>query len=257
MGNYLAWGVAVAAAGALALGCGGKNKKDSQDPAEVQGDTSTQVPKVDPTLCEADGKDVENYDLNEDGKPDVWKLYKVDQAGGGSTRILTCKQADLNFDGKKDYVVALNERGGVLFEKFDLDFQKGFDAFYKYEQIEGEDEKSVLYEVQRDSNFDGKYDIIEKWNIQTGMMDEVQRDSNGDLKPDVWEQYKDGQLVAILYDDEPYDGKIDRREELPEPEDETAEPTKKFTDDDEGDGDTGGDGDGDTGGDEAGGDDLN
>jgi hypothetical protein len=30
----------------------------------------------------------------------------------------------------------------------------------------------------------------------------------------MWEQYKDGVLLAILYDDD-FDGKVDRREEIP------------------------------------------
>ena len=42
----------------------------------------------------------------------------------------------------------------------------------------------------------------------------MRRDSNGDGKPDVWEQYKDGILVAILYDDD-FDGTVDRRDEIP------------------------------------------
>ena len=41
-----------------------------------------------------------------------------------------------------------------------------------------------------------------------------QRDENADGEPDYWEQYKDGALVAILYDDD-YDKKVDRREEVP------------------------------------------
>jgi hypothetical protein len=38
------------------------------------------------------------------------------------------------------------------------------------------------------------------------------RDANGEA--DVWEQYKEGQLIAILYDDDG-DSKVDRREEVP------------------------------------------
>ena len=38
---------------------------------------------------------------------------------------------------------------------------------------------------------------------------ERMRSCNG--QPDVWEQYKDGALIAILYDDD-FDGKVDRRE---------------------------------------------
>ncbi|MGE3767121.1 MAG: hypothetical protein AB7L94_33010, partial [Kofleriaceae bacterium] len=39
-------------------------------------------------------------------------------------------------------------------------------------------------------------------------------DRNNDGQPDLWEQYKDTVLLAILYDDD-FDGKVDRREEIP------------------------------------------
>jgi len=196
------------AATLLALpACGGGNK-NSKEPTDMTDSSGGKGPGVDTTLCDTKDKEVEDFDLNEDGKADLWKLYKTVKG----SRILTCKQADLNHDGNKDYVVALNDNGNVEFEKFDLDFQKGFDAFYKYEEQPG-GRQSLVFEVQRDSDFDGKYDIIEKYDT-SGKLTEIQRDSNGDSKPDVWEQYEGGDLVAILYDDKPYDGKVDRREEV-------------------------------------------
>ncbi|HTM21638.1 MAG TPA: hypothetical protein VL172_14050 [Kofleriaceae bacterium] len=188
----------------LAIGCGG-GKKGPSEPKPMDGGGDA---KVDSSLCDTDNKEVESYDLNGDKHADMWKLYKVVKG----SRILTCRQGDLNFDGNKDMVMALNDNGNVEFEKIDLDFQKGFDAFYKYEEQPG-GRQSLLYEVQRDSNFDGKYDILEKYD-SAGKITELQRDSNGDAKPDVWEQYDDGELIAILYDEEPYDGKVDRREEI-------------------------------------------
>jgi hypothetical protein len=190
----------------LAFGCG-KKGNGPEEPKGMEG-TGGKGPQVDGTLCDTDGKEVETYDLNGDGKADMWKLFKMAKG----SKILTCKQGDLNFDGNKDMVLALNDNGNVEFEKIDLDFQKGFDAFYKYEEQPG-GRQSLLFEVQRDSNFDGKYDILEKYD-SGGKITELQRDSNGDAKPDVWEQYDDGTLIAILYDEKPYDGKVDRREEI-------------------------------------------
>lgn len=214
---------------ALLLGCPSKDKKKVSGPTD--GDTSTMVPQIDPTLCETEGKELVTFDLNRDDKPDVWKLYKLGKEGGVSTRFLTCKQVDLDHDGKKDYVVAFTQKGTMVFEKFDLTFDGYFDAFRKYEEQPGEKE-SLLYEVQRDSDFDGQYDLTEKYCIKPtdvnpcriGDLIGVQRDSNGDRKPDVWEQYDKGELVAILYDDAPYDGKVDRREEIvkPAPQQDTA-----------------------------------
>ena len=42
----------------------------------------------------------------------------------------------------------------------------------------------------------------------------MRRDRNSDGQPDMWEQYKDTVLLAILYDDD-FDGKVDRRDEIP------------------------------------------
>jgi hypothetical protein len=68
-------------------------------------------------------------------------------------------------------------------------------------------------EVERDSDFDGKYDIKEVYD-RFEALTAIRRDRNGDGNPDYWEQYKDGALVAILYDDD-YDNKVDRKDEVP------------------------------------------
>jgi len=224
MGNCLDRRVLLAVmVAALAVAPGGcsKNKNKAENPKEMVGDDSTTGPKIDPTLCDTENKEVERYDLNKDGKTDVWKLFKLAEVAGTTTRIPTCKQVDLDHDGKKDYVVAFNDKGGLVFEKIDLTFDGSFDAFHKYEEQPG-DKPSVLYEIQRSSKFDGKYDVIERYCANptdvepctVGDLISVQRDTNGDGKPDIWEQYDKGELVAILYDDPPYDGKVDRREEI-------------------------------------------
>ena len=68
-------------------------------------------------------------------------------------------------------------------------------------------------EVERDTDFDGKFDVKEIYDTP-GVLQSVRRDRNGDSQPDQWEQYKDTVLIAILYDDD-FDGKVDRREEIP------------------------------------------
>jgi hypothetical protein len=71
----------------------------------------------------------------------------------------------------------------------------------------------VIAEVERDTDFDGKFDVKEIYD-SAGQLVSVRRDRNGDGKPDMWEQYKDGVLIAILYDDD-FDGTVDRRDEIP------------------------------------------
>jgi hypothetical protein len=71
----------------------------------------------------------------------------------------------------------------------------------------------VVAEVERDTDFDGKFDVKEVYD-SGGQLTSVRRDRNGDGQPDLWEQYKDNVLIAILYDDD-FDGKVDRRDEIP------------------------------------------
>jgi hypothetical protein len=167
-----------------------------------------EVPKVDPTLCETTGKNVVTYDLNKDNKPDVWRLYKTEDEGGTKIEFMTCKQVDFDHDGRKDWVVGYNRKGNPLFEKADFDFDGRWDMSAVFDPKTG-----VLAEVERDTDFDGKFDVKEIYD-SAGQLQSVERDRNNDGKPDQWEQYKDGVLIAILYDDD-YDGKVARREEIP------------------------------------------
>ena len=166
------------------------------------------VPKVDPTLCDTNGKNVVTYDLNHDGKPDVWRLYKTEDDGGTKVEWLTCKQVDFDHDGRKDWVVAYNRKGNPLYEKADFDYDGKWDMSTVYDPKTG-----LKAEVERDTDFDGKFDVKEVYD-SAGQLTSVRRDRNGDGQPDLWEQYKDGVLIAILYDDD-FDGKVDRREEIP------------------------------------------
>jgi len=171
-------------------------------------DIDASIPKVDPKLCDTNGKNVVTYDLNHDNKPDVWRLYKTEDEGGTKVEWLTCKQVDFDHDGRKDWVVAYNRKGVPLYEKADFDYDGKWDMSTVYDTKTG-----LKAEVERDTDFDGKFDVKEVYD-SAGQLTSVRRDRNGDGQPDLWEQYKDGVLIAILYDDD-FDGKVDRREEIP------------------------------------------
>ena len=190
---------------AFAAACHGSNQDTT--PKNDQS-METAIPKVDPSLCDTNGKSVQTFDLNHDGKPDVWRLYKSEDEGGTKVEFMTCKQVDFDHDGRKDWVVAYNRKGNKLSEKADFDYDGKWDASYTYDAKTG-----IVAEVERDTDFDGKFDIRETYD-SAGALSSVQRDRNGDGKPDMWEQYKDGVLIALLYDDD-YDGKVDRRDEIP------------------------------------------
>jgi hypothetical protein len=121
---------------------------------------------------------------------------------------MTCKQVDFDHDGRKDWVVAYNRKGNPIFEKADFDYDGKFDMSAVFDT-----KTSRVAEVERDTNFDGTFDVREIYD-SAGILSSVRRDRNGDGAPDQWEQYKDTILIAILYDDD-YDGRVDRREEIP------------------------------------------
>ncbi|HEU0029502.1 MAG TPA: hypothetical protein VFQ53_02630 [Kofleriaceae bacterium] len=187
----------------VAFAC--KGKKGDTTP---KNDADASIPKVDPTLCDTNGKNVVTYDLNHDNRPDVWRLYKTEDEGGTKVEFLTCKQVDFDHDGRKDWVVAYNRKGTPLFQKADFDYDGKWDMYAVYDSKSG-----VVAETERDTDFDGKFDVKEVYD-SAGTLTSVRRDRNGDGQPDLWEQYKDTVLLAILYDDD-FDGKVDRREEIP------------------------------------------
>jgi hypothetical protein len=187
----------------LLAACHGGNKDTT--PKNEAGDA---IPKVDPTLCDTAGKNVVTYDLNHDNKPDVWRMYKTEDEGGTKIEFMTCKQVDFDHDGRKDWVVGYNRKGTPLFEKADFDYDGKWDMSAVFDPKTG-----IVAEVERDTDFDGKFDVKEIYD-SGGALTSVRRDRNGDGQPDQWEQYRDGVLIAILYDDD-FDGKVDRREEIP------------------------------------------
>ncbi len=191
--------IIVAAISTLALGCG--KKKSSKSATKPSGMAEA---KVDGSLCDTEKQRVQTFDMNRDNRADVWKLYRTEEENGAAIQLLSCKQIDFNYDGKKDLVTGYGRLGNKEFEKVDLDWDGRFDAYYIF------NEKGRKIEVHRDSDFDGNYDSKEIWN-EKGLKS-IRRDRNADKEPDVWEQYVGGKLVAILYDED-FDGRVDRRED--------------------------------------------
>jgi hypothetical protein len=193
---------ALAAAGA----CGDKNKKGADDPDGFTNSNQANMPKVDPALCDTSGKNVQTFDLNQDGRADVWKIYAQEEEDGTKLDVLTCKQVDYDKDGTKDYVVVYNRQGEMVVEEIDLGLDGTFDAREHYDKKTG-----TIYMVERDIDHNKNTDTWEKYD-SGGQLESIERDRNGDGKPDLWEQYKAGTLLAILYDDD-YDRKVDRKEQ--------------------------------------------
>src|SRR6186997_2641283 len=113
--------------GLLAAGCGGSGKGGGTTEG-ITGSNQKNIPKVDSELCDTSGKQVQTFDLNQDDKPDVWKLYAQMEEDGAKLDVLTCKQVDYDHDGTKDYVATYNKQGELVAEQFDFTFDGKFDA---------------------------------------------------------------------------------------------------------------------------------
>jgi hypothetical protein len=169
----------VVAIAALVPACKGK-KNDTTPKNSAQ---ALEIGQVDPTLCETAGKNVVTSDLNKDNKPDVWRLYKTEDEGGTKIEFMTCKQVDMNQDGKKDWVVGYNRKGNPIFEKTDYNYDGQFDASAVYDQKTGH-----YAEIDRDDDHDGRFEKKELYDT-AGVLSAVRRDRNGDNQPDEWLQY--------------------------------------------------------------------
>jgi hypothetical protein len=189
----------VAVASLLLVGCPEAQK------AQPEGPKGMQTSKEDRSRCNTTGKRVVTLDLNQDKQPDVWKIYGVKNEGGAKVDILTCKEQDLNYDGRKDVWIYYDDQGNRELEEMDLDFDGKVDLV-----TVRRGGKVVRQEL--DTNYDGKADIWKYYEEE--VLVRVERDSNYDGKVDYWEYYEGGQLDRVGYDKDG-DGKPEEFDRAP------------------------------------------
>jgi hypothetical protein len=186
-------------AAALFLGCGG-NKAIQSDAQKDKGAPDVHLEK------RGDEKVVQ-YDMNRDGKPDVWEYsVSVKDAEGKSVDRLVRKEMDLNFDGKVDAVYWYDDKGDKVREQLDLDFDGKVDETIFFE-------KGQVVRKERDLNGDGKVDT---WLFyERGQLVRKERDTKGTGRVDYWEFWENGQIDRIG-EDLDGDGNVDRWTRSPE-----------------------------------------
>ena len=150
---------------------------------------------------------VMRFDLNGNGKPNLWKHFREEITDTEKTvrKVLVRREMDIDNDGKVDVKQYFDKDDAMTRAEFDLDYDGRFDAteFYK-------DGKPVKRSLDR--NGDGKPEITKYYQLGKVVMKE--RDENGDGKLDVWEYYEDDKLVRVgrdkdgdgkpeLFDDRP------------------------------------------------------
>jgi hypothetical protein len=198
----------VAAAASTGVGCGSTPKH-----AEMVSNASNAPasPLVDRDKCNDKNKHVVTADTNQDKKPDVWKFFKSIDVGGQKTEVASCKQVDLNHDGKIDMVTYYDDNGAqIVLEEIDGDWDGKFDFTVYYAQG-----KRVRDEF--DMNFDSRVDVWKYY--EEGKLVRIEKDRNADGRVDEWEYYEGGKLDRIGYDTTG-SGRVDKWDRAPEVEEE-------------------------------------
>jgi len=199
----------VSAACSLAgLGCGSTPKHAEM----INGASNAPAsPLVDRDKCNDKDKHVVTADINQDKKPDVWKFFKTVDIGGQKTEVMTCKETDLNLDGKIDMVNYYDDTGSqIVLEEIDGDLDGKFDMTVYYDKG-----KRVRDEI--DTNFDQRADVWKYY--EDGKLVRIEFDKNTDGKIDEWDYYEGGKLDRIGYDTSG-SGRVDRWDRAPEQEEE-------------------------------------
>jgi hypothetical protein len=188
-------------------GCGSTPKHAEM----VSASNAPASPLVDRDKCNDKDKHVVTADTDQDKKPDVWKFFKTVDIGGQKTEVLSCKQVDLNHDGKIDMVTYYDDNGSqTVLEEIDGDWDGKFDFTAYYNQG-----KRVRDEF--DMNFDSRVDVWKYY--EDGKLVRIEKDRNNDGRVDEWEYYEGGKLDRIGYDTSG-SGRVDKWDRAPETEDE-------------------------------------
>jgi len=155
------------------------------------------APQVDRSKCSDKGKEIVTADTNQDKKPDVWKFFQTVNVNGQKVQVLTCKQVDLNHDGKLDLVYYYDDKGAqTTLEEFDMDLDGKFDMTVYYANG-----KKVREEL--DTNFDQKADIFKYYEEEK--LVRIERDTNNDGRIDEWQYFEAGnarrlaEAIEVLY----------------------------------------------------------
>lgn len=151
------------------------------------------------------GESLHEFDLNHDGRADVWSFSVK---GPDGKEVTVRKEKDLNNDGKIDSWEEYETSGLLSKLTFDMDFDGKADVTLHFEKDQlvrkeyafGFDgvphtfnyyEKNKLVRKERDTTGSGKIDVWEYW--ENGEVDRVGSDTDGDGQVDRWETRRTAQ----------------------------------------------------------------
>lgn len=172
-------GAGFAAAAAL-WGCGGGDSAVSK--AKLPDGVRSQ--SIEHESCNESGHRVEAVDVNNDGRPDIKRVYD------GQHEV--CRISDLNHDGKPDMFEYYDKTGALRRRESDYDDNGVVNEIQFYENG-----KKVRAEL--DTTNQGRIDTWDVFDAGTGKLTKRERDTTGDGRVDQWWTYE-GDKVTIAMD---------------------------------------------------------
>ncbi len=161
-------------------------------------------PKDDHALCKfKQNPELEVSEAKGPGapRPNIRRVYRNVGDREARRKVLVCRELDTNLDGIKDVVRTFNDKGEVVHEEADTNFDGRIDNWADFSE-------GRLTKAEADTNFDGNVDV---WKFYIdGQLSRVRRATHcGPGKEDVWEIYVKGRLDRIGSDID-CDGHVDR-----------------------------------------------
>jgi len=163
------------------VGCGGGGASGGGDKSKSPDGVRSTV--IEHEACSESGK-VEAIDVNNDGKPDIKKVFD------GATE--KCRITDLNRDGHPDLFEYFDKSGQLRRREFDFDDNGVVNQIDTYEGG-----KLVRREI--DTTNQGRIDTWDTFDPATGKLVKRERDTTGDGRIDQWWTYE-GDHVTIAMD---------------------------------------------------------
>lgn len=134
--------------------------------------------------CEESGNKVDVLDANNDGKPDIRRVYKNGKE--------VCRITDLNHDGKPDMFEYYDVSGQLRRRESDYDDNGVVNSIEIYEN-------GKLVRRELDTTNQGRIDTWDYFDPGTGVRVKRERDANGDGRIDQWWTYE-ADKVSIAMD---------------------------------------------------------
>jgi hypothetical protein len=183
------------AALSIASGCGGGEKASGVAQSTLPEGLKSEA--LDHEACNESGHRVETLDTNNDGKPDIKRLYDT------RSNQEVCRITDLDHDGKPD-LWEYYDPSGVLRRR-----EAGYNGTGVVDVIEIY-ENGKLAKRELDTTGQHRVDTWDFFDPATGKIARRERDSTNDGRVDQWWTY-DGDKVTIAMDTNG-DGKPDPTE---------------------------------------------